>query len=193
MDIRSLLRLSAVAGLICGGAIALAGLTELAVGHKTGITSVLNGGAVPFGIGFLVGLYLWQREHLGRFGAVAFIMQFLGFGYFAGVAFARNFVLLYLDRPVVDELLDSPARFAFLATAITALAGTLLFGAALLRGAELPRPALGLYAVGLSLLCLTFLLPAPLVRIGHLAAGAGMVWLALTVLRSAVRARAAAQ
>ncbi|WP_067650025.1 hypothetical protein [Nocardia harenae] len=40
--------------------------------------------------------------------------------------------------------------------------------------------------LGLSALCLTFLLPTPIVRIGHVVGGAGTVWLALT-LRRAVR------
>lgn len=185
MDPRVLLRLGAVSGLICGVALALAGLTELVLDHKNPFTQLLNGAAVPFGIGLLIAVYLSQHDRLGRFGLIAFVVQFLGFGYFAGVAFARNFVLVYLDRPIVDELLTSPAKLAFLLTAITALFGTVLFGIALLRGGVSPRPAVALYTVGLSLLCLTFLLPAPLVRAGHIAAGAGMVWLALSVFAAA--------
>ncbi|WP_067530949.1 hypothetical protein [Nocardia crassostreae] len=181
MDTRALLRLSAIGGLVCGAAIAFAGLTELVTGHKTTLTQLLNGGAAPFGIGLLVGLYLLQRNRLGRFGAVAFVVQFLGFAYFAGVAYTRNFVLVHLDRATVDELLETPARFAFLATAMTALLGTLLFAAALLRAGAVPRAATALYAIGLSLLCLTFLLPAPIVRVGHIVAGAGMIWLAAAV------------
>ncbi|MFI9511320.1 hypothetical protein [Nocardia sp. NPDC052566] len=187
MDTRSLLRLGSAAGLLCGTAIALAGLTELVLDHKNPVTQLLNGGAVPFGIGLLVAIYLPHHGRLGRFGMIAFTVQFLGFGYFAGVAFARNFVLVYLDRPVVNELLTSPAKLAFLFTAITALTGTILFGTALLRTGVVPRPAATLYTVGLSLLCLTFLLPAPLVRAGHIAAGAGMLWLAITVWTSTSR------
>lgn len=192
MDTRSLLRLGAVAGAICGGAIALAGLTELIIGHKTAATQLLNGAAVPFGIGLLVAVYLLHLRQLGRFGAIAFVVQFLGFGYFAGVAFARNFVLVHLDRAVVDELLDSPAKLAFLATAFIALSGTVLFGAALLRSGVVPRPAALLYTTGLALLCLTFLLPAPLVRAGHIVAGVGMIWLAIAVWGSATRPAATA-
>ncbi|WP_194814099.1 hypothetical protein [Nocardia sp. XZ_19_385] len=183
-DTAALHRLGGVAGLIGGTAIAVAGLTELAAGHKTGPTQLLNGVAVPFGIGLLVALYLTNFRALGRFGVVAFTVQFLGFGYFAGVAFTRNFVLVYLEKPVVDELLNSPAKSAFLATAVTALAGTLLFGAALLRSGVVPRVAAGLYTAGLAALCLTFLLPPVVVRTGHIAAGAAMIWLAVTVWRS---------
>ncbi|WP_433192712.1 hypothetical protein ACQP1G_28930 [Nocardia sp. CA-107356] len=186
MDTRALLRLGAAAGLICGGAIALAGATELVLGHKTTLTQLLNGGAVPFGIGLLVVMYALLHRQLGRFGATAFVVQFLGFGYFAGVAYAKNFVLVYLDRPVVDELLKSPARFAFLATAIIALTGTVLFGIALLRTDTVPRIASAMYTVGLSVLCLTFLLPAPVVRTGHIAAGVAMIWLASIVWSRAV-------
>ncbi|MFE1594872.1 hypothetical protein [Nocardia sp. NPDC058705] len=181
MDTRALLRLGSISGLIGGTTIALAGTIELIADGKTPLTQIFNGAAVPFGIGLLVALYSLLHRRLGRFGALAFSVQFLGFGYFAGVAFAKNFVLVYLDKPVVDELLTTPAKSAFLATAILALTGTLLFGAALLRSAAVPRLAAILYTAGLSVLCLTFLLPAPLVRVGHIAAGVGMVWLAWTV------------
>ncbi|MFX0580748.1 hypothetical protein [Nocardia nepalensis] len=187
MDTRALLRLGAAAGLICGCAIALAGGTELVVGHKAALTQLLNGGAVPFGIGLLVAIYALLHRKLGRFGAIAFVIQFLGFGYFAGVAYTKNFVLVHLDRPIVDELLRSPARFAFLATAAIALIGTVLFGAALLRSGAVSRFAIALYTVGLSALCLTFLLPAPIVRTGHIAAGVGMIWLASIVWSNAGR------
>lgn len=189
MDTRALLRLGSICGLIGGASIALAGATELIADGKTPLTQILNGTAVPFGIGLLVALYSLLHQRLGRFGALAFATQFLGFGYFAGVAFAKNFVLVYLGKSVVDELLTTPARSAFLATAILALTGTLLFGAALLRTTAVPRTAAILYTTGLSVLSLTFLLPAPLVRVGHIAAGVGMVWLAWTVWSSVTSER----
>ncbi|MGW6118823.1 hypothetical protein ACWFRF_07255 [Nocardia sp. NPDC055165] len=191
MDTRALLRLGGISGFVCGGAIAAAGAIELIAAGKIPLTQVLNGAAVPFGIGLLVALYALLHQRLGRFGALAFVVQFLGFGYFAGIAFAMNFVLVYLDKPVVDELLTSPAEFAFLATAVLALGGTLLFGTALLRSAAVPRGAAILYTAGLSVLCLTFLLPATLVRVGHIAAGFGMVWLAWAVWSSVTVAPAA--
>ncbi|MEU4646672.1 hypothetical protein [Nocardia fluminea] len=184
MDTRALLRLGGVAGFLCGAAVAVAGATELITDGKTPLTQVLNGAAVPFGIGLLVALYSLLHQRLGRFGALAFVVQFLGFGYFAGVAFARNFVLVYLDKPVLDELLASPARSAFLVTAFLALTGTLLFGSALISSRAVPAAAAILYTTGLSALCLTFLLPAPVVRAGHIAAGVGMVWLAWSVWSS---------
>lgn len=192
MDTRPLLRLGAAAGLICGCAIALAGGTELALGHKIALTQLLNGGAVPFGIGLLVAMYALLHRELGRFGATAFAVQFLGFGYFAGVAYTKNFVLVFLERPVVDDLLMSPARFAFLATAIIALTGTVAFGTALLRTDTVPRIVSVLYTVGLSALCLTFLLPAPVVRTGHIVAGVGMIWLASIVWSNAGRTESVA-
>ncbi|MFJ2663450.1 hypothetical protein ACIO14_03795 [Nocardia fluminea] len=184
MDTRALLRLGSVAGLLCGGAIAMAGAIELAADGKTPLTQVLNGASVPFGIGLLVALYSLLHQRLGRFGALGFVVQFLGFGFFAGVAFARNFVLVYLDKPVVDELLTSPAKVAFLLTGLLALTGTLLFGSALIRSRAVPVAAATFYTAGLSVLCLTFLLPTPLVRAGHIAAGVGIGWLAWWVWSS---------
>ncbi|MFC9871906.1 hypothetical protein [Nocardia salmonicida] len=184
MDTRALLRLGSVSGFICGAAIAAAGAIELIAAGKVPLTQVLNGASVPFGIGLLVALYALLHQRLGRFGAFAFAVQFLGFGLFAGIAFAMNFVLVYLDKPVIDELLTSPAKIAFLVTAALALSGTLLFGTALLRSAAVPRGAVILYIAGLTVLSLTFLLPTTLVRVGHLAAGFGMVWLAWAVWSS---------
>ncbi|WP_156371188.1 hypothetical protein [Nocardia arizonensis] len=188
----TLWRLSAIAGIACGGSIALAGALEAVIGHKVVLTQLLNGGSGPLGIGLLIGLYLWQRHSLGRFGLAAFVVQFLGFGYFAGVAYVRNAVLVYLDRPTLDALLDGPARYVFLATAVLALTGIWLFGAALWRAAPVPKIAVALYVIGLSGLCLTFLLPVGVVRTGHVLGGTGMIWLSITLLRDVARSRPAA-
>jgi hypothetical protein len=187
METTRLYQMTAVAGWICGGAIAAAAATELVVGAKVPVTQVLNGSAVPFGMLLLVGLYLTVRIAVGTFGAIAAVVHFLGFGFFAGIAYTRNFVLTQLDQATLDRLLAGPARWAFLATAGLALLSTVLFAAAITGVREIPRGAVACYTIGLSVLCLTFLLPAPLVRCGHVVAGAGICWLALYVWRSSGR------
>ncbi|MFE3194619.1 hypothetical protein ACFXHA_36825 [Nocardia sp. NPDC059240] len=187
MNSQLLFRLAAIAGVVCGVAIAVAGVLETIVGQKFPATEVLNGGAVPFGIAFAVGLYLAQYERMGRFGGWAFATHFLSFGYFAGIAFTMNFVLVYLDSAVLKHLLAGPARWAFLATAVLTLVGTWLFAVALWRTRAVPPLAVGCYLIGLSALSLTFLLPAPIVRVGHVFAGAGMVWLAAWLRSTAGR------
>ncbi|MFE3987766.1 hypothetical protein ACFXPR_25045 [Nocardia tengchongensis] len=188
MNSQSLFRLAAVAGMVCGAAIAVAGVLETVAGQKFPATELLNGGSVPFGIAFAVGLYLAGYERMGRFGAWAFAVHLLSFGLFSGVAYTMNFVLVHEDPAVVRLLLEGPARWAFLATAALTLLGTWLFAAALWRARAVPPVAVGLYAVGLTVLSLTFLLPAPVVRIGHLAAGLGMIWLAGWLRATAGRA-----
>lgn len=187
METTHLYQTTAVAGWICGGAIAAAAATELIVGAKVPVTEVLNGGAVPFGMLLLVGLYLTVRTVVGSFGAVAAGVHFLGFGFFAGVVYTKNFVLTQLDQPTLDRLLAGPARWVFLATAGLALAGTVLFAISIIGVRAIPRGAVACYTIGLSVLCLTFLLPTPLVRCGHLVAGTGIAWLALYVWRSSGR------
>ncbi|MFE3956118.1 hypothetical protein ACFXPS_18230 [Nocardia sp. NPDC059091] len=176
------------AGVVCGAATALAGVLETIAGQKFPVTEVLNGGAVPFGIAFAAGLYLAQYERMGRFGGWAFAVHFLSFGYFAGIAFTMNFVLVHLDPAVVGHLLDGPARWAFLATAALTLLGTWLFSAALWLVRVVPPFAVGCYAAGLTALSLTFLLPAPIVRVGHVFVGAGTIWLATWLRAAAGRA-----
>ncbi|MGV9837520.1 hypothetical protein ACWDUL_25450 [Nocardia niigatensis] len=162
MNGQSLCRLAAVAGVVCGVATALAGVLETVAGQKFPVTEVLNGGAVPFGIALAAGLYLAQYQRMGRFGGWAFAVHFLSFGYFAGIAYTMNFVLVHLDPAVVDRLLAGPARVV-------------------------PPAAVGCYVLGLTVLSLTFLLPAPVVRVGHVFVGAGMIWLAGWLWASAGR------
>jgi hypothetical protein len=187
METTRLYQMTAVAGWICGGAIAAGAVIESVIGAKVPVTEVLNGGAAPFGMLLLVGLYLTVRTAVGTFGAIAAGAHFLGFGLFAGVAYTRNFVLTQLDQATLDRLLDGSARWVFLATAGLALVGTVLFAVAITGVRAIPRGAVACYTLGLSMLCLTFLLPAPLVRCGHVLAGGGLCWLALYVWRSSSR------
>ncbi|MFI0355901.1 hypothetical protein [Actinomadura sp. 9N407] len=176
-----MLRLSAVAGGICGVAIAAGGLGEILNDGKTAPTEFLNGLSPAFGLAFLVGLYLAQRTAVGTFGTVAFMVNYIGLALFAGAAFARNFVLVHLPKSQVEELLEGRPLIAFLIAALLTLTGTVLFGLAMYRAGVVPRPAVLLYVVGFAPVCLSFLLPVLAVRTGHMVAGAGILWLSLAI------------
>ncbi|KAB2342088.1 hypothetical protein [Actinomadura rudentiformis] len=181
MPTASLFRISALAGVICGLSIALGGLSELLAGDKTIASGYLNGVSPAFGLAFLAGLYLAQREAVGRFGAVAFMLNYLGLALFAGAAYARNFVLVHMEKSEIEALLAGTHRIPFLGAALLTLVGTVLFGAAMYRAGIVPRPAATLFVLGFAPVCLSFALPAVVNRTGHLVAGTGIVWLALAL------------
>ncbi|MFG2006435.1 hypothetical protein ACGFNU_45550 [Spirillospora sp. NPDC048911] len=187
MPTTSLLRLSALAGVICGVSIALGGLSELLAGDKTTASGYLNGLSPAFGLAFLAGLYLAQRQDLGRYGAVAFMLNYIGLALFAGAAYARNFVLVHMEKAEVESLLSGSHKLPFIGAALLTLAGTVLFGVAMYRAGVVPRPASALFVIGFAPVCLGFVLPAVVNRSGHMVAGTGIIWLALALWSMHVR------
>ncbi|WP_433040152.1 hypothetical protein [Dactylosporangium sp. CS-033363] len=175
-------RFGACCGVLLGLTIALPGAVEAFTG-ETSATGLVLGLGTALAAPTATALYLHQRERAGRFGAAAFAVHLLGLGLFTGVAFALNVVLFYLDPATVAAVKDGPTGPALLACAGVFVAGTLLFGASLLRAGVFPKvPAAG-YGLALTLLAAL----APLddtawTSLVHVAAGASVTWLSLVAL-----------
>ncbi|GAA4455199.1 hypothetical protein [Phytohabitans houttuyneae] len=176
-----LLRFGAACGVVLGLSTAVPGLIEAFTG-ETAATSFVIGLGAAFGAPALTALYLRQRTESGRFGAVAYAVNLIGLGLFAGVAFALNLVLFYVDEAVADEVLAGPTRFAVLGSALVFVTGTVLFAVSMVRTRVLPvLPAAG-YGLAFTLLALLAPLPdSPLTSAVHVLAGGSLIWLSVAL------------
>ncbi|GAB7046387.1 hypothetical protein [Catenuloplanes indicus] len=183
-----LYRLAAIAGL-AGGT-----LTLLAVARRAGLlpanalTHALAPPAAALLLFTLTALYLVQRHAAGRLGLAGFSLHHLGLSGLFAIEFLTHAVLRFHDPAV----LTAPGRPYFLAVALTFLTGVLLFGAASWRAAVLPRAPLALYVTGLSAAALRGSVPEWVYLGGLLLGSAGVLWLSVTLPRTAARRPAVA-
>ncbi|MBB4907472.1 hypothetical protein [Actinophytocola algeriensis] len=177
-------RLAAWCGVLAGLCIGLPGAVEVVTG-ETAVTSFVLGVAPALALPLLTVLHLRQSDAAGSFGAVAYTVNVVGLGLFGGAAFTLNLALFYVDRPVLDELLDGPTRFALVGSAVVFAVGAVLFGVAMLRARIHPRVPSAGYLVALPVLALAAPLPDSVLTSGiHVAAGAAVAWLAATLWKS---------
>src|SRR5687767_6230525 len=140
MSLELLARFGAICGVILGLSLGVPGAVEAFTGETTA-TSLVVGLGAGFGAPALVALYLRQFNVAGRFGAVAFAVNLLGLGLFAGVAFSLNLVLFFVDQATVEAVMSGPTRFAVLGSAVVFVIGTILFGLSMIISRVLPRAA----------------------------------------------------
>ncbi|GAA1813016.1 hypothetical protein GCM10009682_37730 [Luedemannella flava] len=181
MTLDWLLRWGAVSGVILGLSVGVPGLIEAFTG-ETAVTSAVIGLGAAFGAPALTALYLRQAEAAGRFGAIAYATNLIGLGLFAGVGFALNLVVFYLDEATVATLLAGPTRVALLASAVVFVVGTLLFTVSMVRAGAFPR--ISAIGYGLSLTLLALLAPLPdtvFTSLVHVAACLALVHLSISL------------
>jgi hypothetical protein len=178
-------RFGAVSGVILGLSIGVPGLIEAFTGETAATSFVIGLGASAFGAPAVTGLYLRQAAVAGRFGAIAYAVNLVGLGLFAGVGFALNLVLFYLDEAVVKDVLAGPTRIALLIAAATFVAGTLLFAVSMLRARVYGRTLTAGYGVTLTALAVLAPLPDTPVTSGiHVLACVVLVGLSISLWRS---------
>ncbi|WP_449062896.1 hypothetical protein [Planomonospora algeriensis] len=183
-------------GMVCGVVLALSvgvpGAIEAFTG-ETAATSIVLGLGIAFGPPALIAFHLHQSSSSGRFGIFAYAVNMIGISLFAGVVFALNLVVFFLDPAVVKALLAGPTRFALLGGMALFVIGTALFSASMLRTGVFPRvPAVG-YGVTLVLLAVLAPLPdTPLNSVVHVLVAASLIWLSLSLRRGEASPRPAA-
>ncbi len=103
----------------------------------------------------IIGLYARQRGRLGPLGLVGFVLCVIGNAMFLGTGMITAFIwpMLAVHAPSVVEVggpifgaTRSVAAFGL--TAITVVAGYVLFGIAMLRAAVFPRAAIVMLVIG---------------------------------------------
>ncbi|TLP58539.1 hypothetical protein [Microbispora triticiradicis] len=175
-------RFGAICAILLGLSLGGPALVEAFTG-ETAATSFVIGIGTALGTPALTVLYLHHGAAGGRFGLVAYAVNVVGLGLFAGVAFSLNIVLFFLEPTIAGRLLQGPPRVAFLVATAVFVAGTVLFAVSMARSRMFPRPAVYGYGVALPLLAVLAPLPdGPLTSAVHVAAAASLIWLALSVL-----------
>jgi len=139
---------AAVAGLVAAAFVAADSLFVDAFGNEDVAPNLLGIAAPPLGILVLTGVYAHlTARRPGRLLDVGYAVNVAGLCLVTAVDFTRTFVLQRLDDGVVDDLVAAgPTKPALFAAASVYIAGTVLFGVALVR-LRFAVPAAWLYAV----------------------------------------------
>lgn len=137
----------------------------------------------------LISLYSKQVEESGRLGLIGFLMALIGSILFSSVQFDEALLwrIFAKDAPALLDLavlmFSNPGfSTAYLAMGVLYILGYVLFGIATLRGGVSPRiPALMLI-MGVPLFASGVFLPQLLCTVGAIIAGAGLIWMELSIL-----------
>ncbi|WP_433237031.1 hypothetical protein ACQPYK_28110 [Streptosporangium sp. CA-135522] len=186
MPLLWMLRFGAVCGVVMALSLGIPGAIEAFTG-ETAATSFALGLGAAFGAPAVTAFHLRQSPSSGRFGTVAYAVNMIGLNLFAGIAFALNLVVFFLEPVVAAAVLAGPTRIALLAGVAVFVIGTALFCASMVRARVFPRvPAWG-YGVTLVLLALFASLPdTPLTGVLHVLAAGSLIWLSLSLRRGEV-------
>ena len=136
----------------------------------------------------LVSLYFRQVEESGRLGFVGFVMAYIGAVLFSSVQFDEALIwrILATEAPALLDLtgpmFTSPGfSTIYLLMGVLYILGFVLFGIATIRGGVFPRAAAILLIIGVPLFAAGFLLPQLLRTFGAVLAGAGLIWMGLSM------------
>jgi hypothetical protein len=184
------LAVAGVLGLVAAAFIAVDSLLVDAFGNEDVLPNLLGVAVPPLGIVVVTGLYArLVTSRPGRLLDAGFLLSVIGLALVTAIDFARTLVLARLDDAVVDDLLAAgPTRPAFFTSAIVYIAGTVLFGAALIRRGY-AVPWAWLYAVTAVPSGLVVLLPDVVGAVAQTLAAAGIAGLSWRLYRDARQAR----
>lgn len=174
MSLRTLYRLSALAGLLSGLCIIVGKLLIPLPNRQIG--EIVDFFSPFLALLFLVGLYLYQREKAGRLGGIAFIVLFMGLTAVACLDYFAAFIAPSLPDGMVDQLLEGPPGTAAIISAFVFLIGEILFGISVLRAGIYSKIAAILFMVGMFLVPMGAVFPEIVVILGSIVAGIGLIW-----------------
>jgi hypothetical protein len=185
MSIKTLYRLSALAGLLSGACIIIGKLLIPLPDPQPGeVFDLLS----PFFALFLaMGLYLRQRKESGIVGALAFIVLFTGLVAVVSLDYFGAFMRLELPPGTAQQLMEGPSGPVFVGSLLIFLIGELLFGISAIRAGVFSRIAAVLFMIGLVPVAfhLSGVFPESVVVIGSVVAGLGLIWWSTELYRLA--------
>jgi hypothetical protein len=179
MTEQSLFRLAAVSGFVSAAAIIVGKVLMLLPGPQPG--EIADFVSPLFGLGAIVGVYLWQRNEAGTFGAVAFVVVFIGLGLVTSLDFFGAFIRLELSEQLRDDLLEGSPGIAMAVSGIIFLAGVIMFGVSLIRSGVYPVRAGWFFMVGFVFVPLVEVVGETVVVVASVVAGVGVFWLSWVV------------
>jgi len=164
MSLKTMIRLSGLASIL--GGCCLAGFVlvhpwdqllgaEIARTARWQIAHALHFVGALFALLGLLGIFARQREHVGAFGLVGFVLSFIGNAMFLGTGMITAFIwpMLAVHAPATVEpggaIFGWPhSVLAFALTAVILSAGYVLFGVAMWRAGVFPRMSILMLVIG---------------------------------------------
>lgn len=174
MSIKTLYRLSALAGLVSGLCIIIGKLLIPLPNRQIG--EVVDFFSPLLALLFSVGLYLRQRRESGVFGGVAFFVLFIGLATIVSLDYIGAFINPYLPAGMMDQILEGPTGAVAATSGITFLLGEILFGISVIRAKVFSKIAAILFMVGMFFVPLGSVFSESFVVIGSIIAGIGLIW-----------------
>ncbi|WP_170126035.1 hypothetical protein [Nocardioides speluncae] len=184
MNLTWMVRFGAICGVVLGLSLGVPGAVEAVTG-ETILTSFVIGLGAACGPPAVTAIYLGHAQAAGRFGAVAYAVNLIGLTLFAGLAFALNLVVFYLDKPVAEELLTGPTKAALGLSVLVFIVGSILFGISLIRARVLPAVPSWTYVIVFPLLAVLASLPDSVFTSAmHVVAAGCLIWLSAALWSS---------
>jgi len=143
----------------------------------TDLTQLLAPFAEVLALGFVVGLFMAAGRRAGRFGTVAFVMNFIALASLEGVEVVINLVFAKLPLETIMELRAGPLGLMLTVTSLLFLVASLAFVTSMFMARGVPRLALVLYAVGVVPIALRAFVPELALDLGLVTLAAAIAWL----------------
>jgi hypothetical protein len=189
----NLIRWSGLAYLLAGLSLIAQQIYELVGPDPTspGWVAIHTLGYLGLALGLigLVGIYLAQRNEVGRLGTIGFVLGFLGNALTIGAAFLNTFLVPVLTNAAPDllspagPLFTGPMGMIILLSAVMVTLGFVLFGIATMRAGVLPRWAALLVTISAWFGLAAVFSPVAF-AIGGILFGLGNAWLGYAVWSS---------
>jgi hypothetical protein len=144
----------------------------------TDLTQLLAPFAEVMALGLITGLFLAFGRSAGRFGTVAFIVNFIALASLVGVEVVINLVFSKLPLPAITELRAGPLGIFLTVSSLLFLLGTLAFVVSLAIGRNVPRLPLALYFIGATPIALRAFVPELALDLGLVILATAIAWLA---------------
>jgi hypothetical protein len=174
----SLYRLASVAGVGSALILLVNAAKRSALIPTTDLTQLLAPFAEVMALGLITGLFLAFGRRAGRFGTVAFIVNFIALASLVGVEVVINLVFSKLPVANITELRAGPLGLFLTISSLLFLLGTLAFVISLAIGKDVRRLPLALYFIGAVPIALRAFVPELVLDLGLVILAAAIVWLA---------------
>ncbi len=180
-------RIAAVAGAGSAAVLIVNAAKRAEVIPTSALTQLVAPLAQILALALVTALYVAFGRRTGTFGLVAYLLNAFALTALVGVEFVINLVFNDLPTTTVDALRAGSLGVALTVASVTFLLGTLMFVTAMVRGGEIPRIPLAMYAVGAIPVAFRAFVPEVALDLGLLTVALGIGWLAIWLFHSSSR------
>ena len=184
-------RLGGYAGLLCAAVLLVNAAKRAGLLPAVAFVQLLAPLAQLAALGLVTALFVVGVRRVGALALTGYVANCVALGLLVGVEFVLNLVFPYSDPAQVAALRSGPLGVALLVASVLFLVGTLVFVGTLLAGRRdgtgVPRWACVSYMLGGTLVALRAFVPELVLQVGLLALAAGVLGLAVWLLRAGQR------